>query len=298
MPNEGHLAGPLLAPSGGPRGLHAGAEARWAAGFAPRRASIVRVSSRSTDPAGRSRSQESAKRLTAALANCIVLPARCSTLLRIGALPVPVDKQHSGCRSPRAVRIGRRGICGHSALWQQAHIGMQPDVASGRCVQGYACVMRAFPVGVARQRDRMRTLRATCIAKRTVRYDLVIIRPMHVVISVWNPQAPGPRSRSALCSRRRRYDARRSPIFAAHLGSDVLCSQWMQARGGISLVAIADLAWMPGQRIFISEKGVPVYSFFFDLDGWSQGTSPFDFRHYRQTRFGHARSKRGRPAPI
>ena len=184
MPNEDHLAGPLLAPSGGPRGLHAGAEARWAAGFAPRRASIVRVSSRSTDPAGRSRSQESAKRLTAALANCIVLPARCSTLLRIGALPVPVDKQHSGCRSPRAVRIGRRGICGHSALWQQAHIGMQPDVASGRCVQGYACVMRAFPVGIARQRDRMRTLRATCIAKRTVRYDPVIIRPMHVAISV------------------------------------------------------------------------------------------------------------------
>ena len=51
----------------------------------------------------------------------------------------------------------------------------------------------------------------------------MIIRPKH--ISVRNPQAPGPRSRlgSALCSRRRRYDARRSPIFAGHLRSGVLC---------------------------------------------------------------------------
>ena len=121
----------------------------------------------------------------------------------------------------------------------------------------------------------------------------MIIRPKH--ISVRNPQAPGPRPRSALCSRRRRHDARRSPIFAGHLRSGVLCIQCRQARGGISLVAITVRACMPGQRIFISEKGVPVYSFFFDLGGGSQGISPFDFRHYRQTRFGHARSRRRRP---
>ena len=40
---------------------------------------------------------------------------------------------------------------------------------------------------------------------------------------------------------------------------------------------------------------VLVFFFGFGSDGGSQGTSPFDFRHYRQTRFGHARSRRGRP---
>ena len=121
----------------------------------------------------------------------------------------------------------------------------------------------------------------------------MIIRPKH--ISVRNPQAPGPRSQSALCSRRRRYDARRSPIFACHLRSGVLCIQCRQARGGISLVAITVRACMPGQRIFISEKGVPVYSFFFDLTWGSQGTIEAGWRHWRQTRFGHARSERSRP---
>ena len=121
----------------------------------------------------------------------------------------------------------------------------------------------------------------------------MIIRPKH--ISVRNPQAPGPRSRSALCSRRRRYDARRSPIFAGHLRSGVLCIQCRQARGGIPLVAISVRACMPGQRIFTSRTGVLVHSFFFDLTGGSQGISPFDLRHHRQTRFGHARSRRRRP---
>ena len=121
----------------------------------------------------------------------------------------------------------------------------------------------------------------------------MIIRPKH--ISVRNPQAPGPRSRSALCSRRRRYDARRSPIFAGHLRSGVLCIQCRQARGGIPLVAISVRACMPGQRIFTSRTGVLVHSFFFDLTGGSQGTIEAGWRHWRQTRFGHARSRRGRP---
>ena len=34
------------------------------------------------------------------------------------------------------------GICVHSTLWQQARIGMQPDVASGRCVQLRLCPTR------------------------------------------------------------------------------------------------------------------------------------------------------------
>ena len=121
----------------------------------------------------------------------------------------------------------------------------------------------------------------------------MIIRPKH--ISVRNPQAPGPRSRSALCSRRRRYDARRSPIFAGHLRSGVLCIQCRQARGGIPLVAISVRACMPGQRIFTSRNGVLVNSFYFDLTAGSQGTIEAGWRHWRQIRFGHARSERSRP---
>ena len=116
-------------------------------------------------------------------------------------------------------------------------------------------------------------------------------------ISVRNPQAPGPRSRSALCSRRRRYDARRSPIFAGHLHSGVLCIQCRQARGGIPLVATLELfaPACPGNGFSLREPGYWYTVFFFDLTGGSQGTSPFDLRHHRQTRFGHARSERRRP---
>ena len=40
---------------------------------------------------------------------------------------------------PRAVRIGRREICLHSSLWQEARIVVQADVASGHCVQLCLC---------------------------------------------------------------------------------------------------------------------------------------------------------------
>ena len=121
----------------------------------------------------------------------------------------------------------------------------------------------------------------------------MIKRPKH--ISVRNPQAPGPRSRSALCSRRRRHDARIPPIFADHLRSSVLCIQCRQARGGIPLVAISVRACMPGQRIFTSRAGYWYTFFNFDLTGGSLGNTEADWRHWRQTRFGHARSERRRP---
>jgi hypothetical protein len=89
----------------------------------------------------------------------------------------------------------------------------------------------------------------------------MIIRSKHG-ISVRNPQAPGPRSRSARCSWRRRYDARRSPIFADHLHSGVLCIQCRQARGGILLVAISVRACMPGNGFSLREP-VLVYTFLF-----------------------------------
>ena len=122
----------------------------------------------------------------------------------------------------------------------------------------------------------------------------MIIRPRH--ISARNPQAPGPRSRSALCSRRRRYDARRSPIFAGHLRSCASNAGKFEvgSHSGRSLFAPA----CPGNGFSFQKKGYR-YTVFFStsMDGpiWSQGTSPFDLGHLRQTRLGHARSKRGRP---
>jgi hypothetical protein len=112
---------------------------------------------------------------------------------------------------------------------------------------------------------------------------------------VRNPQAPGPRSRSARCSWRRRYDARRSPIFADHRHSGVLCIQCRQARGGISLVAISVRACMPGQRIFTSRTGYWYTFFNFDLTGGSQGTSPFDLRYHRENGVRQPGNERSRP---
>jgi hypothetical protein len=193
------------------------------------------------------------------------------------------------------------GICVHATLWQQARIGMQPDVASGRCVQLRLCPSTRLPrgqPGIARLRDRIRRLRATCIRKEDQQImQSMIIRPKH--ISVRNPQAPGPRSRSALCSRRRRHDARIPPIFADHLRSSVLCIQCRQARGGShswrSLFKFAPAC--PGNGFSLREWGYWYTFFYFDLTEGSQGISPFDFRHYRQTRFGHhdARGERRRP---
>ena len=77
--------------------------------------------------------------------------SKSATLLRIRALPVPWSTGCAyGCHLLRAVRIGRMGICVHSTLWRQFLIGMQPDVASGRCACSCACVLRASPASIAR----------------------------------------------------------------------------------------------------------------------------------------------------
>ena len=165
-----------------------------------------------------------------------------------------------------------------------------PLVAACSC----ACVLRAFPAGIARLRDRIRRLRATCISKEDQQImQSMIIRPKH--ISVRNPQAPGPRSRSALCSRRRRYDARRSPIFAGHLRSGVLCINAGKLEVGShswrSLFAPA----CPGNGFSLHEPGYWYRFFNFDLPEGSQGNTEADWGHWGQTRFGHARSERRRP---
>jgi hypothetical protein len=124
----------------------------------------------------------------------------------------------------------------------------------------------------------------------------MIIRPKH--ISVRNPQAPGPRSRSALCSRRRRYDARRSPIFAGHLHSGVLCIQCRQARGGIPLVAtLCSRLHARATDFHFENRGMLllVNSFLFRPHRGVSGNTEAGWRQWRQTRFGHARSERSRP---
>ena len=94
---------------------------------------------------------------------------RSSAVVR--ALPVPVDSCAYGCHLLRAVRIGRMGICAHATLGQQARIGMQPDVASGRCVQLRLCPTR-LPRG--HRKITRSNLNAVCderpaLAKRTSR---------------------------------------------------------------------------------------------------------------------------------
>jgi hypothetical protein len=113
----------------------------------------------------------------------------------------------------------------------------------------------------------------------------MIKRPKH--ISVRNPQAPGPRSRSALCSRRK-----------APRRSDTTHFRWSSAVECLVHPMQASSRWDPtrGDHGFsLREWGYWYTFFYFDLTEGSQGTSPFDFRHYRQTRFGHARSERRRP---
>ena len=54
----------------------------------------------------------------------------------------------------------------------------------------------------------------------------------------------------------------------------------------------------PSQRISFRRTGWELGTgipFFSTRVRGSQGTSPFEFRHYRQTRFGYARSKRSQP---
>ena len=103
------------------------------------------------DPSGHTRLL-SASRLTVAPGHCMHSQQsgqQSATLLRIRALPVRATGCAYGCHLLRALRIGRMGICVHSTPWLQAHIGMKPDAASGRCVQ-LRLFLRAFPAGIAR----------------------------------------------------------------------------------------------------------------------------------------------------
>ena len=121
------------------------------------------------------------------------------------------------------------------------------------------------------------------------------IRPKHG-ISVRSPQAPGPRSRTSCEARFAAGEG------ATTLGDDpfslITCVR-------VSCASNAGKAWRslfaPACRatdFHFENRGTGVtlvQTFFSTSAGGSQGISPFDFRHYRQTRFGNARSRRRRP---
>ena len=106
---------------------------------------------------------------------------------RVGSVGVrsSKDRRSGPTRLPSASRItvapghcvrsrqsGQQSFLSGSRLVSVSHPTL-PLVAACSCT----CVLRAFPAGTTRQCDLMRRLRATCIAKRTVRYNPVIIRP-------------------------------------------------------------------------------------------------------------------------
>ena len=123
----------------------------------------------------------SASRITVAPGHCVrSRQSGQQSALRsseFGFLPVSVDRLYSRLPSASGCvhRKKRRFACiflSGSRLVSVNHPTL-PLVAACSCT----CVLRAFPAGTARQCDLMRRLRATCIAKRTVRYNPVIIRP-------------------------------------------------------------------------------------------------------------------------
>ena len=140
--NEDRQRGPLLAPPCA-WGLRAGACKRCGGWFGPNFSAPARVRSKDGPPAvTRACCLRAASQWRLAI---VCIPSKVvSKVLRSSAVvrALPVTGCAYGCHLLRAVRIGRMGICVHSTLWQQARIGMQPDVASGRCVQLRLCPTR------------------------------------------------------------------------------------------------------------------------------------------------------------
>ena len=135
-------------PSGTSRylgGLHAGACKRCGGWFGPNFSAPARVRSSKDGPPAVTRACCLRAASQWRLAVVCILSKVVSKVLRSSAFGLCRCRSTGcayGCHLLRAVRIGRMGICVHSTLWQQARIGMQPDVASGRCVQLRLCPTR------------------------------------------------------------------------------------------------------------------------------------------------------------
>ena len=126
-------------------GLRAGACKRCGGWFGPNFSAPARVRSSKDGPPAVTRACCLRAASQWRLAVVCILSKVVSKVLRssaFGLCPCRSTGCAYGCHLLRAVRIGRMGICVHSTLWQQARIGMQPDVASGRCVQLRLCPTR------------------------------------------------------------------------------------------------------------------------------------------------------------
>ena len=120
------------------------------------------------------------------------------------------------------------------------------------------------------------------------------IRPKHG-ISVRSPQAPGPRSRSALAA------GEGATTLGDHPFSLITCVR-VSCASNAGKLEVGSHSWRslfapacPGNGFSLREKGYWYTLFYFDLTEGSQGTIEAGWRHWRQTRFGHARSERSRP---
>ena len=126
-------------------GLRAGACKRCGGWFGPNFSAPARVRSSKDGPPAVTRACCLRAASQWRLAVVCILSKVVSKVLRSSAFELCPCRSTGcayGCHLLRAVRIGRMGICVHSTLWQQARIGMQPDVASGRCVQLRLCPTR------------------------------------------------------------------------------------------------------------------------------------------------------------
>ena len=86
--------------------------------------------------------------------------AKCYAPPNSGSAGAVVDRLCLRLSSASGRAHRKKGICVHSTLWQQARIGMQPDVASGRCVQLRLCPTR-LPRGHRKITPRRSNTKAT-----------------------------------------------------------------------------------------------------------------------------------------
>ena len=119
------------------------------------------------------------------------------------------------------------------------------------------------------------------------------IRPKHG-ISVRSPQAPGPRSRSALAA------GEGATTLGDHPFSLITCVR-VSCASNAGKLEVGSHSWRslfapacPGNGFSLREPGY-WYTVFFRPHRGVSGTIEAGWGHWGQTRFGHARSERSRP---
>ena len=171
---------------------------------------------------------------------------------------------------------------------------MKPDAASGRCVQ-----LRLCPTRLPRGHRKITRSNTKATSDLHSEKDRQIMNSHYNTAKARHIGAESSSVRSSIAKRAlqlakalRRSEIthfRGSPAFGCLVHPMQASSRWDPTRG--------DLCSRLHARAtdFTSRTGYWYRFFYFDLTEGSQGTSPFDLRHHRQTRFGHARSERRRP---